>query len=344
MRGREPNRCGDGAHHQLEIGAAEGRGKPVRALLEEVGVVHIAIEGRLEIEDHESDVVNFPPEPLAGETMPELMPYADPEEEGEKANPIPEALLRQVQNPEEAGPVEVPIVDEEAEDHPEHHDPGSDKPGRPPPTYPGDDPVHQLVGVEQRDRDLHQGGVLGIVESALPETLDLVHHDQVALLLRSFQQSYLSQSFDVVDHPGKIGPQLRMLFPERGVQILEIASPVEEIEDILFPDLELEVVLRGGILEHDVRLFLGAEKAHDDAGCHLGVVHGIHPQIAFQSQRAGRRKITRAAGEVPVRILARPVIPERSGSWGSLSRVCTRKNSSPSRGTAATPTFSTSAR
>ena len=78
-----PSQDGQGPENQLDVGAGKRHQKPLRLLGEEPGVAHVAVEGKLEVDEEEAHLPDAAAKVLAGQAMRELVHDRD-EEDGQQ--------------------------------------------------------------------------------------------------------------------------------------------------------------------------------------------------------------------------------------------------------------------
>src|SRR6266540_4053280 len=105
-----PGQRGEGPEEDLEVGPGEGHPEPFGLLREQPGIADVAVEGRLEEDQEETDLVHLTAKPLAGEAVGELMDGGD----GEDGQPGQEEDLEAVEV-EEASADLTPVEERDAE-------------------------------------------------------------------------------------------------------------------------------------------------------------------------------------------------------------------------------------
>ena len=79
--GQAPGQGGQSPDKELEISSGERHPKPLGLLREQPGVAHVAVQGGLEVEEHEAELVDLAAEVLAGQAMRELVGDADEQDD-----------------------------------------------------------------------------------------------------------------------------------------------------------------------------------------------------------------------------------------------------------------------
>ena len=79
--GHPPDDRRHGPEHELQVGPGERDEQPLRFLREEPRIAHVAIERGVEVDEEDPDLVDLATEPLAGESVGELVDGADDDDE-----------------------------------------------------------------------------------------------------------------------------------------------------------------------------------------------------------------------------------------------------------------------
>ena len=96
-RSPEPGDHRRRTQHQLEVGTAQRAVDPMGQSRKQIGIVDAAVKRRLEVVDHQPDVVNLSAERLAREPVPQFVPDADRKNHGEQTDPVPGAVRLRVE-------------------------------------------------------------------------------------------------------------------------------------------------------------------------------------------------------------------------------------------------------
>src|SRR5437867_668337 len=138
-----PDDDGQSPEEQLQVRPGDGHPEALGLLGEEPGIAHVAVEGRLKVDEHEPYLMNMAPEPLAGEAVRELVRRRDHESD----KPRHQEHLDTPQAPQVSGDV-TPF--RHSDNEPEHDDRGGEhQEGRREAEIElVDQPVQEAVGIE----------------------------------------------------------------------------------------------------------------------------------------------------------------------------------------------------